>query len=167
MNNRRKVGRPFSEEETAEARLEVRLRPSEYERLKARRDETGVPIGTYIKQLVQRDLDGNTPDTPQPTGLTLELSDSQIARISNFARPLGYREVTHFIEDLALRAITKPPREVTEFMIGEFLDAAAAHVAAQEQDTEATGTEMPVHDQPVHDAAEHPPRRERKGKRAA
>lgn len=53
----RPAGRPRSKSEITEKRHEIKFKPSEYELLEQMREETGVPIGTFIKRAINEKFD--------------------------------------------------------------------------------------------------------------
>lgn len=93
------------------------------QRLRDRKDDTGVSIVEQIRRAVERDLDEDEklPASAPPDTVTLNLKSDIQTRLAEYCRPFGYREITHFIEDLTFRALSKPRRATQEFLLGDLL----------------------------------------------
>lgn len=86
---RNPVGRPKSKGEIAEVRKSVKFTPSDSARLEAIKEETGVPVATFIKQavnaaLAQREYDDDNPPPDTAIPLLGEIAAGPAMSISPF-----------------------------------------------------------------------------------
>jgi hypothetical protein len=115
-----KKNRP-ADEEFYDVSVTVKFTEAQVHHMNERKRETGVPISAQIRRAIECDLEAESqPETP-PDTLTLQIKPTDQERLHKLGRGFGYRQLTHFIEDLALRSLDKTPRAVQEYLLAEFL----------------------------------------------
>jgi hypothetical protein len=115
-----KKNRP-ADEEFYDVSVTVKFTEAQVHQMNERKRETGVPISAQIRRAIECDLEAESqPETP-PDTLTLQIKPTDQERLHKLGRGFGYRQLTHFIEDLALRSLDKTPRAVQEYLLAEFL----------------------------------------------
>lgn len=61
------------------------------------------------------------PVTTPDNQLTLTIEPTYLEKLRKLARPHGYRLLEHFAEDLLLNALNRTPRQIQDFLLGDFL----------------------------------------------
>jgi hypothetical protein len=115
-----KKNRP-ADEEFYDVSVTVKFTEAQVHQMNERKRETGVPISAQIRRAIERDLVSDAQPAPPPDTLTLQIKPTEQEKLHKLGRGFGYRQLTHFIEDLALRSLDKTPRAVQEYLLAEFL----------------------------------------------
>lgn len=110
-----------------DVKREINYSQKMFDALEKRREETGIAITEQVRRAIVRDLVSDDefamPDSITPENIVaVELEPERFQRLKDLGAKLGHKEVAHFIEFLAERALVTRPQALRDYLYSGFFE---------------------------------------------